>query len=98
MIATDVSAIRFNRQQYARDWRRLHHTSEQQAYPIFLRALNEQTQDVINYIKFHGVSDLSSHLTVIVSKQPIQKAYLTVYQKAGVSGASFAYEQIQKMT
>lgn len=98
MIATDVQVIRFNRAQYTRDWRRLHHTSEQQAYPVFLHALNEQTHDAINYIKFHGVAGLSAHLTVIVSKQPIQQAYLSVYQKVGVVGARFTYEHIQKVT
>ena len=97
MIATDVQVMRFNRAQYAREWKRLHHVTEQQAYPIFLRALNEQTQDAVTYIKSHGVVSLSAHLTVVISKQPIQKAYLQVYQKAGVAGARFSYEQISKM-
>jgi hypothetical protein len=92
-----MQTIRFNRIQYARDWKRLHHQSEQQAYPIFKNALNEQTRDVVNYIKYHGVAGLSSHLTVVVSKQPIQKAYLKVYQITGVKGAVFSYSQIEKM-
>lgn len=93
-----MQAIRFNRAQYLRDWKRLHHTTEQQAYPVFLRALNEQTKSVSEYVMRHGTRDLEQHLTVLVSKQPIQTAYQSVYQKAGVVGATFTLNHINKLT
>ncbi len=93
-----AQTIRFNKQQYSRDWKRLHHSCEQQSYPVFLNALNEQIKAVTDFIKHHGVANLSSHLSVLVSKQPIQKAYMMTYQKTGVKGAQFTYDHIDKLT
>jgi len=95
MIA-EISTVRFNSEQYVRDWKRLHHNIEQQLYPIFKAALTAQTNPVRDFVKTHPFADLSSHLSVLVSKQPMQVAYNTAYQKAGVRGAQFSYASIQR--
>jgi hypothetical protein len=92
-----IQTARYNKPQYLRDWKRLHHTLEQQAYPHFKRALDEQCKSVSNFITHHSVSQVSSHLSVLVTEQPIKTAYLSVYQRAGVSGATFTYNNIEKM-
>jgi len=94
---TTIQTARYNKPQYLRDWKRLHHTLEQQAYPHFKRALDEQCKNVSQFITHHSVSQVSSHLSVLVTEQPIKTAYLSVYQRAGVSGATFTYNNIEKM-
>jgi len=93
-----VKTVKYNQAQYRRDWVRLHHSAEQQAYPVFKKALDAQTRAASDFVKHHGVAQLSAHLTVLVTKQPIQVAYLSVYQKTGVKGASFTYNHIEKLT
>lgn len=90
-----VQTARFNSTQYIRDWTRLHHSIEQQLYPIFKAALTKQTNAVKDFAHYHPNMPLSQHLTVLVSKQPMQTAYNIAYQKAGVKGAEFAYNNIQ---
>lgn len=87
---------RFNSTQYIRDWTRLHHSIEQQLYPLFKAALSVQTNSAKQYIELNGITGLSQHLTVLISKQPMQVAYLSAYQKAGVRGAEFSYNSIQR--
>lgn len=94
---TTIQTVKFNAAQYRRDWIRLHHSIEQQLYPIFKNALTQQTDSVKNFIQHHGVSGLEQHLSVLVTKQPIQNAYNLAYQKAGVRGAEFSYANIQKL-
>lgn len=93
---TTVSTVRFNSAQYERDWRRLHHSIEQQLYPIFKKALTSQTDNVRDFVRTHPSADISAHLSVLVTKQPIQIAYNIAYQKAGVRGAEFSYNSIQR--
>lgn len=93
-----MKTVKYNQAQYRRDWIRLHHSTEQQAYPVFKRALDTQAKAASDFVKHHSVSQLSAHLTVLVTKQPIQVAYLSVYQKAGIKGAAFTYNHIEKLT
>lgn len=86
----------FNRAQHIREWKRLHHTLEQQAYPIFKAALNNQTRSVVDFIRMHGTANLNAHLSVLITRQHLQDAYLSVYQKAGTRGATFAYDKINQ--
>lgn len=86
----------FNRTQHIREWKRLHHTLEQQAYPIFKTALNSQTRSVSDFVRMHGTANLNAHLSVLITRQHLQDAYLAVYQKAGVRGATFAYDKINQ--
>jgi hypothetical protein len=97
MPTLTISHARINRTQYARDWTRLHHSMERQQYPNFKNALNKQTHAVLDYVKRHGTADLESHLSVLVSKQPIQEAYQKCYQNTGVKGAEFTYNKINEL-
>jgi Tfp pilus assembly major pilin PilA len=89
-----LKVVKFNRTQYARDWKRVHHQAEQQAYPIFKAALDYQVKMVSDFVKAHGSSALASHLTVLVTPQPIGIAYEKVYKQAGIKGATFTYSKI----
>jgi hypothetical protein len=96
-MSATIQTVRFNSAQYERDWRRLHHSIEQQLYPIFKKALTSQTDNVRDFVRNHPIADLASHLSVLVTKQPIASAYNIAYQKAGVRGAEFSYNSIQRI-
>lgn len=87
----------FNRQQYIRDWKRQHHSYERSQYPNFKSALDKQIAPVVDFIQRHGVGDLEKHLTVLVSAQPMQEAYLKCYTRIGVNHASWIYNRIDKI-
>lgn len=90
-----MKVVKFNQNQYRNDYKRLHHSCEQQQYRPFKAALDEQTNSVKDYVQRHGVKDIP--LSVLISKQPIQKAYKNCYQRVGVQGATFTYNQIEKI-
>lgn len=96
MQEAKVQTIRFNQQQYRIDWIRTHHSYEQTQYRNFKSALDEQTGAVVDYINRHGITNLRSHLTVLVSPQPMKAAYLKCYTTIGVKHAAWVYKWIAK--
>lgn len=92
-----TKVIRFNRSQYALDWKKMHHRAEQQVYPYFHSALKQQTKQVVDYIKLRGVSSLRDHLTLLISPQPIEQAYQKCYSVVGVKGATFTFNKINQI-
>jgi len=92
-----VKTLIFNRLQYADDFKRVHHGYEQTQYRNFKNALDTQIKPVIDFVRLHGVINLRMSITVLVSKQPIQGAYLRCYENVGVEHASWAYKQIDKI-
>jgi uncharacterized protein with gpF-like domain len=96
MQEAKVQTIRFNQQQYRRDWIRSHHSYEQTQYRNFKSALDEQVKMVIYYIKQNGIYDLKSKLSVLVSPQPMAIAYKKCYTEVGVKQAAWVYNWIDK--
>jgi len=92
-----MQTVRFNSQQWAIDWRRQHHRLEQQQYRNFKAALDAQVKPVVEWVRVYGVADLSSHLTVLVSKQPMQAAYLKCYTQVGVKQAGWILTRVNSM-
>lgn len=87
----------FNQQSYLRDWKRTHSSYERSQYPNFKSALNKQIAPVIDYINRHGVADLANKLTVLVSKQPMEEAYLRCYNRIGTQHATWVYGKIENI-
>lgn len=96
MQEAKVQTIRFNQEQYRRDWIRTHHSYEQTQYRNFKSALDAQTALVVDYIKAHGITNLRSHLSVLISPQPMQQAYKKCYTTIGVKHAAWVYSWIDK--
>jgi len=92
-----MQTVRFNSQQWAIDWRRQHHRLEQQQYRNFKAALDAQVKPVIDWVHAYGVADLSAHLTVLVSKQPMQAAYMKCYTTVGVKQAGWILGRVNSM-
>jgi len=87
----------FNKQLYLRDWKVTHRQYERSQYPNFKNALNKQIAPVIDFIKRHGVADIQLHITVLVSAQPMQEAYLKCYTRIGSQHAEWVYSRIDKI-
>lgn len=85
----------FNQQAYLRDWKRAHQSYERSQYPNFKSALDKQIAPVVDYINRHGIHGLQSKLTVLVSKQPMEEAYLRCYNRIGMQHASWVYTKIE---
>lgn len=92
-----MRVISFNRQQYASDFKINHHKNEQAQYRNFKKALDAQIRPVSDFIKYHGINNLSQHLSVLISKQPIQAAYLKCYESVGTDHAIWTYNYIDKI-
>lgn len=92
-----MNTIRYNKQQYLREWKAQHRTYERTQVSNFKNALDKQAAPVSDYIKRHGVTSLQSHLTVLVSAQPMQEAYLKCYTKVGTQHAEWMYNKIDKI-
>lgn len=92
-----MNTIRYNKQQYLREWKAQHRTYERTQVSNFKNALDKQIAPVSDYIKRHGITYLQSHLTVLVSAQPMQEAYLKCYTKVGTQHAEWMYNKIDKI-
>lgn len=88
---------RFNREDFIRDFRNLHGIYERKAYKIFRKALQEQTQPVIDYLNNYGIPS-DTLVNILVSKAPMQSAYKEVYTTIGVKHAAKTYKQINAMS
>lgn len=89
------NGIRFNRQVFERSFRRSHHASEQSAYPVFKKALNEQIQPVIAYLQKYGVPSYDM-VGLLVPITPMQSAYRKVYETVGLKFARITYSWIKQ--
>lgn len=92
-----MKVIKFNKNQYLREWKAVHHSYERSQFLNFKSALDKQTNPVVDYVQRHGTSDLKSHLTVLVSAQPMQDAYLKCYTRVGTQHAGWMYNKIDKI-
>lgn len=92
-----MTISQFNKALYIREWKQLHHSYERSQYPKFKVALDKQTAPVIDFINQHGVSNLQTHLSVLVSAQPMKEAYLRCYMRVGTQQASWMYGKIEKI-
>lgn len=87
----------YNKNAYLNDWKITHRSYERSQYPNFKNALNKQLAPVVDYINRYGMYDLEIHLTVLVSAQPMQEAYLKCYTRIGVNHAEWMYNKISKI-
>lgn len=92
-----IRAAIFNRQQYADDFKRKHHSLEQTQYRNFKKALDSQTEQVIHFIHLHGVENLEHVISILIDEQAIKNAYKRCYLFVGVEQAKWTYRRIQRI-
>jgi uncharacterized protein with gpF-like domain len=96
-ITQELTTVRFNRQQYARDFKVAHHSYERQQYRNFKLALDNQVKPVIDWVSLHGINGIDQKITVLVSPQPMANAYKRCYTMVGVAHAKWTYNRVQKL-
>ncbi len=81
---------------YHRAWLKLHKKYETYAYPLIKAALDDQIKPVIKWLNEDNFDALDAYLDYLLTTTPIREALIEIYEKVGVSAATFNYEWIQK--
>jgi uncharacterized protein with gpF-like domain len=84
-------------QAYKKEWVNRHALYEKKNYRVFKKALDDQIKPVVEEIKKRGISDIEKVLPLLISREPLQKAYKECYVKVGVSNALWIRSQINKL-
>lgn len=89
--------VNVDKEAYRREWLKAHASYERTQYRNFKKALDAQCKPVIDYLRLNGLRGLTDNLTILVSPQPMQEAYLRCYTMVGVDSAGFTYKAINNM-
>lgn len=96
-MTAEIQTVKFNQTQYRISWVIQHHLYERQQFSNFKYALDQQTNNVKQFILSHGINNLSQYLTVLITPQPIATAYQKCYQRVGVQHAEWTYSKINSL-
>jgi len=97
MIHNYDNVLDFDRDKFAKEFKRTHHKYERSVITLFQNALKQQVKPVIDFVKANGSENLKTHLSALITISPIQHAYRECYVKVGVQHAEFIYKWIQKI-
>lgn len=86
------NTIKFDRNEFAENYRAKHHGYEVTAYKIFKRALIESVQPLLDSIERYGFMT-----SMLVLQEPMQRAYKEVYTKVGLKHAQYTYRWINRL-
>lgn len=88
--------MKFDAGKYVNDFVKIHHAYEIYAYNQFKPALDQQVKAVSNHVKLYG--GISKELAdMLIRKEPIEKAYKSVYVNIGTIHAGWNLKQINQL-
>jgi len=88
-----MKTIKFNRKAYEREFRLLHGSYEKYALPLFQSALRKQIKAIAKRIRDN---ESAEYFGTAMNPEPMQIAYLKVYQYVGSEHAEFTYKWINR--
>lgn len=91
-----MPTAKYDRLQYATDFKARHGAYERRAYKVFKSALDAQVQPVIDYINHFGAVN-DSLIDLLVTKSPMETAYKEVYTTIGVRHARWTRKWINSI-